>query len=105
MSTKVLFYNGIEDFTKELYRLGLPEALVQETIKHESAHLNKARELGYRADYCITFPTGDINDFRPAIKIHNSQDLTNEDLSKILSAVNDPSDRDVERLKSLEALG
>jgi len=103
--SKVLFYKGIKDFTKDLYRLGLSEALVNETIEHETAHLNKARELGYRADYCITFPTGDINNFIPAIKIHNSQDLTDEDLKKILSAVNDPSERDEKRLKSLEAIG
>ncbi|MCF7900549.1 hypothetical protein K9K77_03500 [Candidatus Babeliales bacterium] len=104
MTARVLFYNGVKDFEKDLYRLGLPKSLVDEHIDHESAHLNKARELGYKADYCITFPTGDPNNFRPAIKIHNSQDLTNEDLMKILSAVNDPSDKDIERLKSLEAL-
>jgi len=104
MSAKVLFYQTAKDFEKELYRLGLPELLVNQEVRHETAHLNKAKELGYRADFCITFPTGDPNNFRPAIHVYAGQNLSDEDLKKILLAVDNPSDKDEEKLKSLEAL-
>lgn len=101
MSSKVLFYHSVEEFKKELYRLRLPMALVEEDVGHETAHLNKARELGYRADYCIVFSDVVKLKFRPAIHVYEGQNLTDSDLQKIISVVGDPSDRDTEKLKSL----
>lgn len=105
MSKKVKFYKRISDFTKGLYMLGLPKGEVLDIIKHERPHLKKARGLGYRADYCIVFSDVAKCIFRPAVHVYKGQNLSNNDLKKIISATGNPSDRDTEKLKSLEALG
>jgi len=104
MSRKVKFYEEISDFRKDLYIFGFPEEEVLDIIKHESAHLNKARELGYRADYCIVFSNPAKCIFRPSIHVYKGQNLSDSDLQKIISAVEDPSHRDTEKLSSLWVL-
>jgi hypothetical protein len=99
---KALCYRELSDFVEMMRLLRYPEEEVSKAIAHESAHLNKARELGYEAEYCIIITDPATLKTRPAIHYYGDRIPSEDDLRKILSAPSDPSDWDMKRLKALE---
>ncbi|MDP2947598.1 MAG: hypothetical protein Q8N88_05780 [Nanoarchaeota archaeon] len=93
-------YRSEQEFIKALDNLGLSPNQINEILEHEKAHLKKARELGYEADFGIR-QKGD-NCQSPMIVIYNFDKVLKEDLIKIISAPSDLSEGDVNQLKSLE---
>jgi hypothetical protein len=101
---KVKQYIHLSDFVRDLRFFGLPEDELPGIIAHEKAHYNQAIDLGYQAEYCIIFTDATQLKFRPSIHICGDRKPSEDDLKKILSAPDDPSDWDNEKLNSLETL-
>jgi hypothetical protein len=51
---RIIFYGTRREFIKALIEKGMSETEIIEMVRHEEAHLNKAREIGYKTEYCIT---------------------------------------------------
>ncbi|MDP2947600.1 MAG: hypothetical protein Q8N88_05790 [Nanoarchaeota archaeon] len=99
---KGITYKGLSEFIEGLRLFGLPKNQFPEVIAHEKAHLNRARELGYQAEYCIIITDPNRLTFRPSIHIYGDLKPSDNDMKKILSAPSNPSDWDATRLNSLE---
>jgi hypothetical protein len=101
--SNTVVYNSENDFVNALVNLGLKPEYIGEILVHERAHLEKAKELGYRVNYCIKLTNK--KKIRPGIVVDDDErGFTKEDLIKIFSAPDDPSDDDIKNLKSLEDL-
>ena len=86
------------EFLARLRQEGWETEYIKKIHSHESQHLNKAIELGHYAQYAITFtPDGIL----PAIFIPDIDSIPKQDLINIISAPDELSPGDLERLERL----
>jgi len=101
MEQKTNIYGTESEFIRALDEFGLPLKEIAKSVKHESAHINEARALGHRADYCIIV---EDDGFKPGMKLYNSEIIANKHLIRIISAPETLSPGDISQLKSLGVL-
>ncbi|MDP2947599.1 MAG: hypothetical protein Q8N88_05785 [Nanoarchaeota archaeon] len=83
----------------------IPSEEIRELMIHERAHYEKARELGFPANYCILYKheNGKIKSIRPAV-VTDDKGMSLEQRISVTSAPLDLSLRDIDDLKKLKDL-